>query len=117
MRVSLLVFLYALWLVVPLMVWGFGYSDGGGLDGPCLGTGEWSSKHSFEGYGGESHPQLWPPGSVRCELDSPAGRIERVFPGTTTYLVAALLALLPFALWQLGRGSGPVAQINRPRPG
>jgi hypothetical protein len=99
------------------MVWGFGYSDGGGLDGPCLGTGEWSSKHSFEGYGGESHTQLWPPGSVRCELHTPAGRIERVFPGTATYLVATLLALLPLALWQLARGSGAEAQIKRTRPG
>jgi hypothetical protein len=91
---------------VPLTVWGIGYSDGGGLDGPCLGTGSWSSEHLAEGSSLESHSQLWPPGSMRCEIDTPTGQIERVFPDTKIYVVATLLAALPFAVWQLRRRYG-----------
>ena len=114
---SLLVLLYVVWLIVPLMIWGYGYSDGGGLDGPCLGTGDWSKKYAMEGNGAESHPQLWPPGSVRCEIDTPNGQIERVFPGLGTYAVAILLVLLPFALWPVVRHLAAMAQFNSPRPG
>ncbi|MBA3306840.1 MAG: hypothetical protein H0U25_13095 [Thermoleophilaceae bacterium] len=115
-RVSLLVFLYAVWLIVPLTVWGAGYSDGGGLDGPCISTGEWATKHLREGYSSESHAQLWPPGSVRCEIETPTGSIERVFPGNVTYAITILLVLLPFALRPLARRSAAMAQINRPPP-
>jgi hypothetical protein len=108
-----LIFVYCLWLLVPLAVWADGYSDGAGLDGPCLGNGEWSMKHAFEGYGGSAHSQLWPPASVRCEVNTPSGTFERVFPGTATYVGASALVLLPFAAWPLATRLGRMAHINR----
>lgn len=112
-RGSLLMVLYVAWLGVPVTVWALGYSDGGGLDGPCLGTGYWSAENTREGDTAEAHVQLWPPGSVRCEIVTPAGSIERVFPGTITYIVATVLALLPLALWWLVRR--PWRTAHRPR--
>jgi len=108
--------LYAGWLVVPLFVWGAGYSDGGGLDGPCVGSGAWSSSLSVEGSTSAGETLLWPPGSVRCVIDGPGGHHERVFPGTGTWIVAGLLVLAPWMLWPLATRMARDAQFNRRAP-
>ncbi|MEA2157094.1 MAG: hypothetical protein QOE11_3234, partial [Solirubrobacteraceae bacterium] len=38
MRRFLLTGLFATWWLIALFVLGVGYSGGGGIDGPCLGT-------------------------------------------------------------------------------
>lgn len=103
---------YAAWLLVPLLVLGVGYSGGGGLDGPCLGTAAWTVRA----------PELtvvrselrWLPPGVRCIADGPGGyHAERVFPRIKTWVVVLGLVLAPLALWPLMRRLAAEAQINR----
>jgi len=103
---------YAAWLLVPLFVLGVGYSGGGGLDGPCLGTTEWTARAPE---GSSVHRQTrWLPPGERCILDGPGGyHAERVFPGAGTWVVVLGLVLAPPALWPLLRRLAAEAQINR----
>lgn len=112
MRRFLLTGAYAAWLLVPLFVLGVGYSGGGGLDGPCLGTAAWTVRA----------PELtvvrrelrWLPPGERCILDGPGGyHAERVFPGIGTWVLVLGLVLAPLALWPLMRRLAAEAQINR----
>lgn len=103
---------YAAWLLVPLFVLGVGYSGGGGLDGPCLGTAAWTVREP-ELTVARSELRWLPPG-VRCIADGPGGyHVERVFPGAGTWVVVLGLVLAPLALWPLMRRLAAEAQINR----
>lgn len=116
MRRLLTAGLYATWLLVALLVLGAGYSNGGGIDGPCSGTTDWTAR-APEGSTVRSQTRWLPPGD-RCVIDGPGGyHAERVFPANGTWIAVLLLALAPFALWPVTRRLAAEAQINRPGAG
>ncbi len=76
----------ALGALLACIVLAYGYSDGGGLDGPCLGS-QWSRRVAQEGDYIASRSSNGLPG-VRCVVtDYETGDViaERVFPGGWTW--------------------------------
>jgi hypothetical protein len=109
----LIVGLYATWMLLPLLVLGSGYANGGGTDGPCLGATAWTAR-APEGSAVHSETRWLPPGE-RCVIDGAGGyHAERVFPGNGTWMAVLALVLAPIALWPLMRRMATEAQINRP---
>lgn len=98
----MLILLYACWLLVPAFVWIGGWSDGGGLDGPCL-SGQWVRDVMPGSKSVSTRYESWPPFSTRCVVDGPNGHAEKLFPPAGTWITVFVLALAPLALWPLAR--------------
>ena len=97
----------ALGALLACIVLAYGYSDGGGLDGPCLGS-QWSRRVAQEGDYIASRSSNGLPG-VRCVVtDYETGDViaERVFPGGWTWGGAVAISLLPVALVAARRRTG-----------
>jgi hypothetical protein len=89
-------------------VWLYGTfgGPGGGLDGPCLGAGEF-----IEGARERSdlrNEWSWLPPGPRCVEEHPDGsRREQTYPGPVTFAVAGAALLVPFAFPRRDRPGGP----------
>ena len=84
-------------VVLAGCVWLYGtyWVPGGGLDGPCLGAGEFSLDVR-EGSILSSEWSWFPPGP-RCVEERPNGTTrEHEYPGPVTFAVAGAAFLLPF---------------------
>lgn len=111
-RRVLLGVLFVVWLVIPLSVLGYGWSDGGGLDGPCIGVSDWNIRQPDDA--AITQEPVAPLGfSSRCTADGPGSyHDEQVFPGLWTWVGAGLLVCLPFLLWRPVRHLASMAELR-----
>jgi hypothetical protein len=111
-RRLLLGVLCAAWLVVPLLVAGNGWSAGGGLDGPCIGSSEWQI-HQPNDTSVTQEPVAPLGFGSRCTADGPgAYHDEQIFPGVWTWVGAGFLAITPLLLWRPARRLAGMAELG-----
>jgi hypothetical protein len=97
----------AVWMLGVVSVY-LGSRNEDGRDGPCSPTGEFVEHHYVPGADVRIEDASFPPGAVRCIVETPIETYSRVSPDETDAAITLLVAAMPFGLWPFTRKLVPI---------